>query len=364
MKKKTHEEYVTELSIKNPNVEVVDKYIDIMTPIQHKCKIDGFVWMGRPNDILRGHGCPKCGVICRSDKITKNHNQYIQDLVLINPNIEVVEQYMTSKTPIIHRCKICGYQWKTKPNTVLCGRGCPKCSGVVKRSHENYVQDIQKNNPNIEVVDCYLNRRTKILHRCKKCGYEWLVTPSDILSGHGCPKCAGVVLKTHKQYVTEVSNKTNGIDVLGQYVNRSTQILHKCRICGNEWSVSPNNILSGYGCPRCSQSHGEKDIMKWLDDNNINYIVQYRFDDCRDKKPLPFDFYLPDYNTCIEYDGEQHFQPVDFSGKDKQRALDQFSLIQLHDKLKNMYCEQNNIYLFRISYKQNIEEELKKFLLI
>ena len=364
MKKKTHEEYVKELAIKNPNVEVVDEYINAMTLIKHRCKIDNFIWKARPNDVLHGHGCPKCGMTCRLYKRKKNHQQYLEDLNCINPNIVAIEQYITSKTPIMHMCKICGYKWKTKPNTVLCGRGCPKCGGVNRRSHEDYVQEIQQINLDIEVVGNYINRTTKILHKCKKCGYKWFVAPGSILSGHRCPKCMRVAPKTQEQYITEVLNKTTDIEVVGHYINIYTPILHKCKVCGNEWFTSPNNILYGYGCPRCNKSLGEKKIIQWCNDNNINYIPQYKFDDCRDKKPLPFDFYLPEYNLCIEYDGDQHFRPVDFSGRDKERALSQFATIQLHDELKNKYCEQNNIPLLRISYKQNIEEELNKFLLI
>jgi hypothetical protein len=235
---------------------------------------------------------------------------------------------------------------------------------VAKRKHDDYVREIENINPNIIVIGDYINRKTKILHKCKKCGYEWFVAPGGLLSGHGCPKCMGVAPKTQEQYIIEVSNKTNNISVIGRYVNIYTPILHRCKICDNEWLANPNNILSGYGCPKCSQSHGERDIVKWLDDNSISYIPQYKFDGCRDKKPLPFDFYLPEYNLCIEYDGEQHFRPVDFSGKGRQQAERQFKIVQLHDKLKNLYCEQNNIDLLRISYQQNVEEELNKFLLI
>ena len=91
--------------------------------------------------------------------------------------------------------------------------------------------------------------------------------------------------------------------------------------------------------------------------NNIEYIQQYRFEDCRNKKPLPFDFYLPEYNMCIEYDGEQHFSENRAFG-----GTDRFWTTVIHDAIKNQYCEDNNINILRIPYWElkNIEEILKK----
>ena len=102
-----------------------------------------------------------------------------------------------------------------------------------------------------------------------------------------------------------------GYDELNEYIDAKTPITHKCKICGYEWLVKPNHTLCGHSCPKCNQSIGERTISQWLFDNNIYFIPQYSFDECMDKLSLPFDFYLPDYNTCIEYDGEQQydFQP-------------------------------------------------------
>lgn len=110
----------------------------------------------------------------------------------------------------------------------------------------------------------------------------------------------------------------------------------------------------------CSKSHGERSITKWLEDNTIEFIPQYRFDNCRDVEPLPFDFYLPEHNICIEYDGEQHFKPVNFGGVSDERAMINFNKTQEHDAIKNNYCKHNNIMLVRISYldKNNIDDIL------
>lgn len=93
-----------------------------------------------------------------------------------------------------------------------------------------------------------------------------------------------------------------------------------------------------------------------LTKKNIFYIRWYGFYDCRDKKPLPFDFYLPDYLACIEADGIQHFEAVDVFGGD-----DYLKYVKKHDQIKTQYCNNNNIKLLRIPYFKNIQDELDKF---
>jgi hypothetical protein len=86
------------------------------------------------------------------------------------------------------------------------------------------------------------------------------------------------------------------------------------------------------------------------------YEIQYTFNDCLNIKKLPFDFYLPEYNICIEYDGEQHFRPIDYFG-----GLETFNKQKERDNIKNKYCENNNIEILRIAYYdyKNIEYIIK-----
>ena len=134
-----------------------------------------------------------------------------------------------------------------------------------------------------------------------------------------------------------------------------------CLIDGCIWLSKPNNILNGFGCPQCNESKGERQVRQWLEQHGIVYEFQKPFVECSDIKCLPFDFYLPQYNTCIEYDGEQHFRPVDFGGEGEIIALQKFKIVQKHDVIKNKYCENNNIPLLRIPYFKNTEEELNNF---
>lgn len=146
------------------------------------------------------------------------------------------------------------------------------------------------------------------------------------------------------------------------YSLKSGQTVHwECHVCHYEWDTSiAHRTKDGSGCPKCANrmSKSEKYIANYLSFQNILFEQEYIFPDCRDINPLPFDFYLPDYNTCIEYDGQQHFYPVKFSSNENYDAEAILKNTQKHDKIKNDYCHNNNITLFRISYKDNLDESL------
>lgn len=368
-KKKTHEEYVEELKVKNPTVEVVGEYIDAKTKIMHHCLTHDVYWEVLPSDILSGRGCKEC----KKDKIgnfrRKSHEQYIEELAKINSDIIVLEKYENAKTPILHKCLIHDIEWLVAPDNLLDGGGCPKCKGekitnCKCKTHEQYIDEVKKVNPNIVVLEKYIDNRTPILHRCTIHNIDWKTIPSNILKGRGCKQCKGekianIKSKSHEQYVQEVKEVNPDVIVLGNYVNAHTPILHKCLIDGYEWSVIPDSILHGFGCPQCCESSGERSIRQLLQSNNVLYEYQKVFSDCRDVQPLPFDFYLPDYNVCIEYDGRQHYEPIErFGGQNG------FEYIKNHDEIKTNFCKNNNIPLLRIPYYANIHEELNNFLFI
>lgn len=363
---KTHQEYVNEVFKISPHIVVLGQYVNTKTPILHKCLLHNIEWEAIPNNILKGCGCKECGYNSELNKAkTKTHEQYVQELALITSDIIVLGRYEGANVPILHKCLIDGHEWMAQPSNILSGKGCPKCSGNLKKTTDEYVTQVNSVNPNIEVIGEYVNSHTSILHKCKLHNIEWMTSPSSILQGSGCYKCSAEKLsvaskKTHEQYVKELNEVNANIITLEEYQGADIPILHKCLVDGNEWCISPAHTLSGGGCPQCHESKGERRIRNWLKNNDIDFIPQKSFDNCRDIKPLPFDFYLPNENILIEYDGKQHFKPIDFFGG--QRYLE---YIQKHDKIKNEYCKNNGISLLRIPYyDKNIEEELNNFLFI
>lgn len=119
--------------------------------------------------------------------------------------------------------------------------------------------------------------------------------------------------------------------------------------CGNYTSVASHNLREGQfgtqSCGKCRSSHGQNKIRDILKENNINFIEEYRFPDCKNIRPLPFDFFLPDYNCCIEFDGEQHYKST--GGWNSEEHVEK---VKNNDEIKNQYCKDNNITLIRIPY--------------
>ena len=120
-----------------------------------------------------------------------------------------------------------------------------------------------------------------------------------------------------------------------------------CPIHGSFFKRPNEHLNKQSGCQLCSSSKGEKIIRQFLIKNKIKYVEQYKFSECKNIKELPFDFYLPKLNVCVEYDGEQHFKSID-----KWGGEDRFNDIKKNDNIKNEFCLNNKIELIRISYKE------------
>lgn len=297
----------------------------------------------------------------------KTHEEYVQELKIKNPDVEVIEKYINANTNIVHHCLIHDVFWATKPYRVLDGHGCEQCRiDKFKKSNtktqDEYIKEVELKNLNVEVIGEYVNTRTKILHKCLIHNITWNALPNNILNGCGCSQCLKEKISnkngaSHDEYLIKLSNINSNIIVLEEYISTEIKIKHKCKVCGHEWHAKPGNILAGKGCPKCNESHGEKSISNYLSSNNITYISQYTFDDCKDRRKLPFDFYIPELNICIEYDGEQHFKTIDHFGGEEGLKVRQH-----HDQIKTDYCKNNNISLLRIKYDENIEEKINSFI--
>jgi very-short-patch-repair endonuclease len=136
------------------------------------------------------------------------------------------------------------------------------------------------------------------------------------------------------------------------FKNCNTNVLIICPKHG-EFKQNPKHHYNGVGCPICKESKGEKTIRKYLLENSIKFENQKEFQGCKYEHPLKFDFYLPEHNICIEFDGEQHFKIVE-----KWGGLESYNKVLIRDKIKDEYCIENNIHLLRIRFDENINDKL------
>lgn len=370
---KTHEEFINRLHQINPDIEVLGTYKNNNTKILCKCKIDGYEWEGRPADLLRGHGCTKCGNKRSSQKRTMAYEEFMKKFYKQNEHaqdIELLETYTKTQNKIKCKCKQCGYEWSPITHSLLMGQGCPKCAGKLKLTHEEFMEKLYKQNKHaqdIEILGTYINCATKILCRCKIDGHEWSPRPNGLLRGQGCPKCSGRI-KTHKEFITELQQVNPDIEVIGKYMTTNTKLKVKCKRCGHIWEAAPNNLLSGWGCPKCNISRGEKRITQYLDNLGIDYIYNTcYFNDLVGTGGgiLRPDFIIPSLKIWIEYDGIQHYEPINFRGAmNEQQLQERFEYTQQNDQIKNQYAKDNNWTLIRIPYTEydNIEQILDAYL--
>lgn len=128
------------------------------------------------------------------------HEEYVAMLKEINPDVEVVDTYVNSATPLTFRCQVCGHEWKVPAYNLLRGTKCPACQRQKRtKGKERFIREMTEINPNIDILGKYVNNKTKVHCRCKICGYEWKPVPSSLLRGHGCPKCAGNAPKRERR---------------------------------------------------------------------------------------------------------------------------------------------------------------------
>lgn len=359
-KKLTQEEFISKskiLNSENFDYSLVD-YIDLYTKVKIRCKKCGDILQQTPYYHLDGRNCKKC--FNQNQKITieefirrskiKHDDKFDYSLV----------EYINMRTKIKILCKKCNKVFEQTPLGHLAG-GCLNCDNEQRKmTLEEFIKRsrIKHGDKYDYSLINYINIYTKVKILCKKCNNVFEQRPDVHLNGSGCLICSGCKKSTTEQFV-EKSKLFHGYKYDYSLVNYNNNITKVNIICPEHgiFEIIPSSHLSGCGCPKCNQSKGEIKVEKFLRENNIKYFIQYKFKGCRYKNPLSFDFYLSELNTCIEYDGEQHFHSRCYFDDDNLETR------KIRDEIKNEYCRKNNINLLRIKYTENVENKLKKYLI-
>ncbi len=247
-------------------------------------------------------------------------------------------------------------------------RKFPSC-GCQRRklSIENFGKDINGKKFNrLKVLETLWDEKPAMVKCLCDCGKIVILNKNDVQCGH--TKSCGCLQ-------SEMASKANTVDYTGMVSNYDVTILKrhskndkgqwlwecKCK-CGNTFIDIPARVLNGHvrSCGCLLYSSREELIKNYLDSNRIDYIQQYSYQDCISKNGyrLRFDFAILNNGKVfclIEYDGEQHFHPVEvFGGEDGfQKTVD-------NDSIKNEYCKCNNIPLFRLPYKLTDAQIIEK----
>lgn len=366
--RKTTQDIIKEVSEVSPDIEVLGKYKGSHEKILCRCKRHNTEWKIQIHTLLKGAtNCEECQLEKAREKFGLNKENVYKKLYEVNPNLEVIDDYVNVKEKMNLHCKLHDYYFDIAPSSFLYKNSlcCPMCMYENDRCTKLFSEDLYKYY--VEDVHGYIYKDREVIdghnvisflckHHINK-GIQ-KVNFHNIKSSKCCCRYCNGYFRTTEEFEEIVKRKLPNISIIGKYTLAGNRIECKCDICGHTWKPLAYNLMTGFGCPSCNASNSENKVGEILNKFQLKYERQKRFEDCKDINTLPFDFYLSDYNVAIEYDGEQHYMTVNWSGEMTDEQLNNaFKLVQKHDKIKTEYCKNNNIQLVRIPYweKNNIE---------
>lgn len=297
----------------------------------------------------------------------KTHAEFVAEVeALVGDEYTVLGEYINSGTKVLIKHNRCGNKYDTVPSTFLSGRRCRKCNkgAAAAKTTDTFKLEVKKLTGNdYSVLTNYENSYTKLKMKHNICGTVYYVRPHCFLSGVRCPNCHGNIArnKTTNDFKQDVFNVVGDeYTVSEEYKNCRTKILITHNVCGHSYKVIPSSFLHGNRCPRCIESRGERCVAEYLSRNNVNFEREYKFEDCRSLRSLPFDFAVITNNNVaclVEYDGEQHYRTIELFGGEEGLLYRKHN-----DAIKTQYCADNGIPLIRIPYWEfdNIDEILAK----
>lgn len=335
-------------------------YINITTKVPVECKEHG-VFFITPDNHLHGKGCYKCAknsqltteeFINRAKKVHGDKYDYSKVV------------YINAKTKVCIRCKDCDLDFMQSPSNHLNGRGCPHCRNIrisqtQKSNTTEFIIKAKKVHGNRYIYDKvnYINNSKKILIGCKKHGVYFEQSPCSHLLGSGCPYCAN-----ERKGAYKTGNRENFIkkaiavhgDKYGYeeviYTNARTKVKILCKKHNKFFWQEPYVHIKGCGCPYCRTSKGEELIEIFLQEYGITHQRQYKIRHLQKNlfctnNNFFVDFYLPNEQVIIEFNGEQHYKEIKgWGGKDA------FEKQQQRDIELKKICKDNKIRLIEISY--------------
>lgn len=229
-------------------------------------------------------------------------------------NIILTSVYTNSKEDFSFKCTSCGREWKQK---IFNLSGCSNCKPDKRYetlSHEDYLDRLKsKEIKDIVPIDKYISSRTNIKHQCLKCNFEWSAKPNNILSGYGCPFCAGqaVVQGINDLCTTDPNvsklllNQDDGFKYSRMSGKKLDWICPDCKSVVKQKMVS-NVVQQGLHCPKCSDGNSipNKFMANILDSLNIEFETEKIFSWSKNRR---YDFYIQNLSCIIEMNGRQHY---------------------------------------------------------
>lgn len=359
MKRKTNEQFQQDVyDLVGDEYTFLDDYVNTLTKLRVKHNKCGNTYEVTPGNFLSGKRCP----YCENKAKRKTNDQFKQDVFdLVGNEYVFLDKYVNTRTKLRVKHSKCNNIYKVTPNAFLRGSRCPYCSNNAKKTNEDFKQEVfDLVGDEYTFLECYQGASTKIKVKHNKCGHTYEVTPTHFLTGERCSYCYGTPKKTDSQFKREIFDLVgNEYVFLDPYVTNKTKMRVKHNKCGHIYEIRPTDFISHHNrCPYCNIPKGEYIIDKLLKSLGIKYEYQKTFEDLKDTQLLSYDFYIIDQNILIEYQGQQHYEPVDYFGGGSK-----FKLQQKHDKLKSDYARDHGYNLIAVPYTCDTLSKIKKYLI-
>lgn len=305
-----------------------------------------------------GTGCPYCnGKQCLPEE---SFAYKFPELLREWSETNITDPYAI--TP--HSNKICtwvcssnsDHMWNTRVAKRTLGTKCPYCSNKrISDDNSLYSKNSQAaqmwhpvKNGSLTPKKVMAGSDRYVWWRCSKNkSHEWKARVANINYGFGCPWCSNKKVAKENSLAClfpALSREIDeDVDVWKISPGSGKKVWWVCKN-GHRWKTKVQCRTTGKtGCPRCKQSKGEEKISELLNKFNIRFERQKRFKKCRNKLPLPFDFYIPDLKLCIEYDGIQHYKG--WGGHENNKRY-----IITNDNIKDSFIRKSSMTLIRIPY--------------
>lgn len=395
--KKTKEQFVSESKLIHGDKFDYSKFEYLGSKVKSIliCNDCGVEFKATPSNLLQGKSCKNCYNIERGlnhskkkleDKYSNikfdftgyvNNESEIKYVCSRNHyNVSNYKNLIRQKTNICEKCffienienkqsniKVIEY---VDNDDIVCE--CKNCGFELKDSYRNFTRkeykckycEIMEVSNRFDSGELILDdvKNGKIYFHCKKENHEYIMSRRNFLrfNNAGCNECRRFTLDDIKEKINEIHGNRFKYD-FSNFKSVHTKINIICEN-GHNFKQKISNHLQGKGCAVCNESFGERFISLYLERNGIEYEKQKTFDDCIYQDKLKFDFYIPEKNMLIEFDGIQHFEPIDHFG-----GMREFKKQIKKDEIKNRYCLDKNIDLIRIKYNDDIDVVLDKFII-
>jgi very-short-patch-repair endonuclease len=343
---------------KCPLCELVKQTIKTINNIRYyNCSIHGNIPIGKNRS--KGDGCPKCNIekqkILNKDKLLnrligvygEKYDIIVGDVNIIftckkhgTPNI-ISRKEMQNCDKKVYFCDTCRLEKNIRTSDEAKIFMKTKAREIINNEYKNIYEYL-------EFIDCGNTEKCKVKLYNVLSEKERIVNAKTILDGE-LSKKDNDVLRNTVDY-DEAKRRVNELDIKSFREYKKWHVRTKqTEMPSNPHRVYVDRWISHFEFFNTDKmdymSVGERRIYNYLERKNIEFVWQKKFKDCKDKRQLPFDFYLLKYNLIVEFDGIQHYEITSRFGEESLEKT------QKHDRIKNKYCADNKINIFRLSYE-------------